>query len=211
MFMFISLCRWLNNIERSQLRRGSGTRLDSRWVEKIRKRNTFWRATLVILLLAFNADHVYVSEAFSMCNNIERSQLRRGSWNRLDSRWVEKIRKRNTFLRATLVILLLAFNEDHVYVSEAFSMCNNIERSQLRRGPWIWFDSRWVEKIRVQSVLVGIRSNLLSYSNIYKIIMSKYVRKNLIWNTGCYRSRPNQIRFVCHWPDDLFVSQKSCW
>ena len=77
--------------------------------------------------------------------------LRLGSWNWLDSRCVERIRKRNTFLSATLVILLLPFNELCVHVPKEFSMWNNIERSQLRLGSWNWLDSRWIEKIRVQS------------------------------------------------------------
>jgi hypothetical protein len=41
---------------------------------------------------------------FKFRNTIQHSQLRLGSWNWLDLRRGEKIRKRNTFLKATLVI-----------------------------------------------------------------------------------------------------------
>jgi hypothetical protein len=45
-----------------------------------------------------------------MWGGIERSQLRRGSWNWLDSGCVEKIRERDTFLGAPLANLLATFN-----------------------------------------------------------------------------------------------------
>ena len=93
-----------NDIQHSQLRLGSCNWLGLRWGEKIRKRNTFLKATLVILFVSVNELCVHVPKEFSMRNNFQRSQLQLGSWNWLDFRWGEKIRKRNTFLKATLVV-----------------------------------------------------------------------------------------------------------
>ena len=132
----------------SQLRLGSWNWLDLRWGEKIRKRNTFLKATLVILFVSVNELCVHVPKEFSMWNNIQHSQLRLGSWNWLDLRWGEKIRKRNTFLKATLVILFVSVNELCVHVPKEFSMWNDIQHSQLRLGSWNWLDLRWGEKIR---------------------------------------------------------------
>ena len=44
-------------------------------------------------LVSFNELCVHVPKEFSMWNDVERSPLRRSSWNWLDSGWVEKIRK----------------------------------------------------------------------------------------------------------------------
>ena len=82
-------------------------------------------------------DSVFTSQVpteFSMLNNIEHSQLRIGPWNRLDSIWVETIRKQNTTLNATLVTLFLSVNELCVHVPMEFLMWNNIQHSQLRLG-----------------------------------------------------------------------------
>ena len=69
------------------------------------------RGTLVNLLVTFNELCVHVPKEFSMWDDVERSQLRRGSWNWLDSGCVEKSRKRDTFMSATLASLLATFNE----------------------------------------------------------------------------------------------------
>jgi hypothetical protein len=53
-------------------------------------------------------------------NNIQHSELRRGSWIRLDSRWAERIWQQKTVLRATLVILFVPFNERRVRVPKIF-------------------------------------------------------------------------------------------
>ena len=79
----------------------------------------------------------------------------RRSWNWLDSRCVKKIWKRNAFLRATLVNLRVTFNELYVHVSKEFSMWDDIERSQLRRGSWNWLDSGCIEKIRKRNTSLG--------------------------------------------------------
>ena len=71
-----------------------------------------------------------------MWNNTERSQLRLGPWNYLDSGCAETVGKRKIFLRATLVISALPFNELCVHVLKEFSRWNDIERLQLRLGPW---------------------------------------------------------------------------
>ena len=88
-----SMC---NNIERPQLRWAPWNWIDSAWVQKIRKRSTFYG-----LGLGFNITvlwlYICVLRVFSMCNNDERPQLRWGAWNWIDSRWVQKIPKRNTF------------------------------------------------------------------------------------------------------------------
>ena len=88
----------------------------------------FLKATLVILFVSVNELCVHVPKEFSMWNDIQHSQLRLGSWNWLDLRWGEKIRKRNTFLKATLVILFVSVNELCVHVPKEFSMWNNIQR-----------------------------------------------------------------------------------
>ena len=130
-------------------------------------RNTLLGSPLIILLLPFHELHVYVPEAFSMCNNIERLQPRRGSWNWLNSRCVEKIRKRNTFLRTPSIILLLPFHELYVHVPEAFSMCNNIERSQLRRGSCNWFNSRCVGCQGPTGALCSIFPSFLDFCIVF--------------------------------------------
>ena len=139
-----------NNTRHSQLRLGSWNWLDSRWGEHIRKRNTFLKATLVILFVSVNELCVHVPKEFSMWNNIQPSQLRLGSWYWLDFRWCEKVRKRNTFLKATLVILFVSINELCVHVPKESSMWNNTQHSQLRLGPWDWLGLRWGGKILKQ-------------------------------------------------------------
>ena len=135
-----------NDIQHSQLRLGSWKWLDFRWGEKIRKRNTFLKATLVILFVSVNELCVHVPTEFSMWNNIQPWQLRLGSWNWLDFRWGEKIRKQNTFLNATLVIVIVPVNELCVHVPTEFSMWNNIQHLQLRLGSWKRLDFRWGTK-----------------------------------------------------------------
>ena len=94
-----------NNIQRLQLRLGSRNWLYRGWGEKIRKQNSFFESHLGhFLFVSVNEPCVHVPKEFSMWNNIQRSQLRLGSWNWLDFRWGEKIRKRYTFLKATLVV-----------------------------------------------------------------------------------------------------------
>ena len=105
--------------------RGSCNWLDSRCVEKIRKRNTFL-PPLSYLFVSFNGLCSHAPEAFSMRNNVEHSQLRWGSWNWPDSRCVETTRKHSKFLRAPLAILFTPFNGLCIYVSEACSMWNNV-------------------------------------------------------------------------------------
>ena len=115
-----------NDIQHSHLRLGSCNWPDLRWGEKIRKRNTFLKATLVILCVSVNELCVHVPKEFSMWNDIHHSQLQLGSWNWLDFGWGEKIRKRNTFLKATLVILFVSVNEPCVRVPKEFSTWNDI-------------------------------------------------------------------------------------
>ena len=137
-----------NNIQHSQLRLGSWNWLDVRWGEQIRKRNTVLKATLVILFVSVNKLCVHVPTEFSMWNNIQPSQLRLGSRNWLDFRWGEKIPKRNTYSKATLVIFFVSVNELCVHVAKKFSTWNDIQQSQLRLGSWNRLDFRWGEKIR---------------------------------------------------------------
>ena len=126
-----------NNIQHLQLRLGSSNWLDLGRGKKIRTQNTFLKATLVILFVSVNELCVHVAKEYSMWDDIQRSQLRLGSRNWLDLRRGEKIRKRNTFLKATLVILFVSVNELFVHVPKReFSMWNNMQHSQLRLGPW---------------------------------------------------------------------------
>ena len=83
-----------------------------------------------------------------MWNDIQHSQLRLGSCNWLDSRRGEEIRKRNTLLKATLVILFVSDNKLCVHVPKEFSLWNDIQHSQLRLaiGSCNWLDLRWCEK-----------------------------------------------------------------
>jgi hypothetical protein len=137
-----------NDIQHSQLQLGSWNWLDSRWGEKIWKRNTFLKATLVILFVSVNELCVYVPKEFSMWNNIQLSRSRLGSWNWLDFRWGNRIRKRNTCLKATLVILFVSVNELCVHVPKEFSICIIIQHSQLRLGSWNRLDVIWGGRIR---------------------------------------------------------------
>ena len=75
-----------------------------------------------------------------MWNDIQHSQPRLGSWDWLDFRCGEKIRKWNTFLKATLVIFCVLVNELCLHVPTEFSMWNDIRHSQLRLGPLDWLD-----------------------------------------------------------------------
>ena len=122
-------------------------------------------ATLVILFVSVSELCVHVPKEFSMWNNVQRSQLRPGSWNWLDFRWGETIWKRNTFLKATLVILFVSVNELCVHVPKEFSMWNNMQRSQLRLGSWNWLDFGWDEKIRKQNTFLTCKSSLFRQIN----------------------------------------------
>ena len=126
-----------NNIQPSWLRLGSwnygiGSKLDE--AEGSGSGATFLKATLVISFVSVNGLYVHVQKEFSMRNNIQHSQLWLGSWNRLDVRWGEKIRNRNTFFKATLVISFVSVIEVCVHVPKVFSMWNNIQPSRLRLG-----------------------------------------------------------------------------
>ena len=70
-----------NGIQHSPLRLGPLIWLDPKWGEKTRKRNTLWKATLVILCVSVNDLCVHVPKEFSMWNGIQHSQLRLGSLN----------------------------------------------------------------------------------------------------------------------------------
>ena len=132
-----------NNIQPSQCRLGSWNWFCVRWGEGIRKRDTFLNATLVIVFVSVNKLYVHVPKEFSIWNSIQHSQLHLGSLIWFDVRWGERIRKRDTRLKATLIALFVSVNELYVHVPKTFSMWNNIQHSQLRLGSWIWLDFRW--------------------------------------------------------------------
>ena len=137
-----------NDIQPSQLRLVSWNWLNRRRGETIRKRNTFLKATLVILCVSINELCVHVPKEFSLWNDIQPSQIRLGSWNWLDPRSGETIWKRHTFLIATLVTLFVSCNDLCVHVQKGSTMWNDIQHPQLRLGSWNWCTFRWGERIR---------------------------------------------------------------
>ena len=77
-----------------------------------------------------------------MWNDIQDSQLRLGSYNWLDIRREEGIRKWDTSLKAILVNLVLSVNELCARVPKEFPMWYAIQHSQLRLGSCNWLDMR---------------------------------------------------------------------
>jgi hypothetical protein len=136
------------NTQHSQLHLSPWILRAPRRGQKIRKWDACLKATLVMLFVFVNRHCVHIPKGFSMWNNIQRSQLRLGPWNWLDLRRGQNIRKRDTSLKATLVMLFVSVSGLCVHIPREISMWNNIQRSQLHLGPWNWFDLRWGHMIR---------------------------------------------------------------